>query len=139
VTSQNTDKSTLTKEFSAYLDTLDQNAKAKKITIHIVPGIFSYRGGIISNRFDIDPLDINSPAVKAAQPDWIGQADAYDALFTAAKGKEHISGIVPNGFAWDDSMDPAVPPKLSIGIQYRTKPAEGVITKWAQTVKASGQ
>jgi hypothetical protein len=136
VTSQETDKSTLTKEFGAYLDTLDQNAKAKNIAIRIVPGISSYKGGIIANRFDIDFLDINNPAVKAAQPDWTGQADAYDALFTAAQGKEHISGIVPNGFAWDDSMDPAVPPRISIGIQYRTKPAEGVITKWAQAVKA---
>jgi hypothetical protein len=34
-------------------------------------------------------------------------------------------------------MDPDVPAKISIGIQYRTKPAEGVITKWAQAVKAS--
>jgi hypothetical protein len=136
VTSQDTDKTTLTKEFGAYLDTLDQNAKAKGITIHLVPGIFSYKGGVIANRFDIDPLDINNPAVKTALPDWSGQADAYDALFTSAQGKEHISGIVPNGFAWDDSMDPAVPPKLSIGIQYRTKPAEGVITRWAQAVKS---
>ncbi|MDP2795878.1 MAG: hypothetical protein Q8N94_00020 [Methanoregula sp.] len=137
VTSQDTDKSTLTLEFNAYLDTLEQNAKAKNIKIRIVPGIFSYKGGIIANRFDIDPLDINNPAVKSAQPDWIGQADAYDALFTAAEGREWISGIIPNGFAWDESMDPGIPAKLSIGIQYRTKPAEGVITKWAQAVKAS--
>jgi len=136
VTSQDTDQPTLTREFSAYLDTLEQNAKAKNISIRLVPGIFSYKGGVIANRFDIDPLDINNPAVRAAQPDWIGQADAYDALFTAAKGREHISGIMPNGYAWDDSMDPAVPAKISIGIQYRTKPAEGVITKWAQAVKA---
>ena len=137
VTSQDTDRSTLTREFGAYLDTLEQKAKAKNIKIRLVPGISSYKGGIIANRFDIDPLDINNPAVKATQPEWIGQADAYDALFTAAEGRERISGIIPNGFAWDESMDPDVPAKISIGIQYRTKPAEGVITKWAQAVKAS--
>jgi hypothetical protein len=136
VTSQSTDRSTLTREFDSYFSVLDQNAKMKNITIRIVPGIFSYPGAATANRFDIDPLDINNPVVRAAQPDWTGQADAYDALFTAAEGKTQISGIVPNGFAWDESMDPAVPAKLSIGIQFRTKPAEGVITKWAQAVKS---
>jgi hypothetical protein len=136
VTSQDTDRSTLTREYGAYLDTLGQNAKTKNIRIHLVPGIFSYKRGSVANRFDIDPLDAKNPAVIAIQSDWTGQADAYDALFTAAEGRQEIAGIIPNGFSWDDSMDPDVPPKLSIGIQYRTKPAEGVITKWAQAVTA---
>lgn len=137
IVSQDTEISTLTREYGAYLDTLGQNAKAKNIRIHLVPGIFSYKGGAVANWFDIDPLDVKNPAVIAAQPDWSGQAAAYDALFTAAEGRGEIAGIIPNGFAWDDSMDPEVPPKLSIGIQFRTKPAEGVITKWAQAVKAA--
>jgi hypothetical protein len=139
VTSQETDHATLTREFSAYLDTLEQNAGAKNIRILLIPGFFSYRGGVIANRFDIDPLDFNNPAVKEAQADWIGQADAFDALFTATRGRARIAGIIPNGYAWDDSMDPDVPPKLSIGVNYRTKPAEGVITRWAKAVSAGTQ
>lgn len=135
VTSQDTDSGTLSREFDTYFDTLERNAKAKNIKIRLVPGIFSYTGGAVANRFDIDMYDINNPAVKAAGKDWIGQAEAYDALFTAAEGRTSIGGIVPNGYSWDESMDPAVPARISIGIPFRTKPAEGVITKWAQAVK----
>lgn len=135
VTSQDTDRATLVGEFNTYLDTLEANAKEKGITLRLVPGFFSYKNGVIAHRFDIDPLDILNPAVKEAEADWTGQAEAYDALFMAAEGRERISGIIPNGYAWDDSMDPDVPPKISIGIQFLAKPAEGVITRWAQAVK----
>jgi hypothetical protein len=119
-----------------YLDAITARAATDKIRVSLVPGIFSYRDSLSIADMNVDVYDINNPKVKAAQPDWISQADAYEALFEASEGRSAIARVVPNGYWWDDAMDPAVPPKISIGITWRGKPAEGVVTSWGTAVKA---
>ena len=43
---------------------------------------------------------------------------------------ENIERINVASFSWDDSMDPEIKPKISVGSTFRNKPAEYLIKSW---------
>ena len=121
-------------KLGAYLDDLEVRARDKGVKLSIVPVFNSYENAL--NKGVVEFNDIANPAVQALNPDWQHQADAYEALFQAAEGRTEIVRLVPFGYWWDDAMDPATArPRISVSPSQRNKQAEGVIKKWAFSLK----
>lgn len=67
----------------------------------------------------------------AYERDWVGQADAYEALLQAVGARPAWSGVQSVGYWWDDLMAPRdMSPRNDLAPSIREKPAEAVWKKW---------
>lgn len=121
-------------KFGEYLDDLEERAGEEGVQLSIMAVFFSYENGI--NEGLVEFNDIGNPDVQALEADWQHQADAYEALFQAAEGRDSIVRIVPCGYWWDGAMNPEdTEVRVDIAPSARNKPAEAVFKKWATVLK----
>ncbi len=106
---------------------LDTKAAQNNIALSIQFLPFSYKNAI--NEGIIEFYDIKDERTNK-EKDFEHQADAYQVFFEEVRSKKNIERVVAGGFWWDDAMDPAVKPKISLSPSFRNKPAEEVIKQW---------
>ena len=113
---------------------LEERAIEKIVQLSIIAPFYSYENGINDGLVEFN--DIEKPNVQALDADWQHQADAYEALFQAAEGREGIIRIVPCGYWWDGAMNPEdTEVRIDISSSARNKPAGAVIKKCAVALK----
>lgn len=134
-TSENPSLEEMRESFAEYLDDLEKRASDEGVKLSIIAHLYSYENSLNADE-PVEVSDIGNPAILNIKADWQYQADAYEALFQAAQGRENIIGIVSFKYWWDDAMNPQ-DTKVRIDIEgsVRNKPAEAVIKKWATTLK----
>lgn len=62
------------------------------------------------------------------------QADAYEAWWQATEGRTQIVRLM-GSYTWDDAVNELSPACLDPGSSIRNRPAEGVMQKWALSVR----
>ncbi|MDO9539479.1 MAG: hypothetical protein Q7J09_05690 [Methanocalculus sp.] len=123
-------------------DLIEEEAKRKGVDISIAFGVSAFKDAAITDAmtvFAMDPTmaieDTFNQRYGLPDPDYAHQADAYEAWWQAAEGRERIVRMMAMGYSWDDAVNERSPARLDLGSTIRNRPAEGVMQKWALAVR----
>lgn len=112
----------------SYLTDINNKAKEKNIKISIFLAPSSYNNSFKNGALEF--LDYKSEIVKNTEKDYDYQNKIFELFFKNINNFENIERINVANFSWDDSLDPEVKPKISIGSTFRNKPSEYLIKSW---------
>lgn len=125
-----TDQTDLKSAWEKYFSFLNNKAKQENIKLGIGFYCFSFSEAATENIPEFN--DILNPKIKSLTRDDQYQADCYEAVLEALRGKENINRFIAGNYWWDDAMDPeTAKTRVSISPSIRNKTAETVFAKWA--------
>lgn len=123
------------------LDLIEAEAERKDVEISIYCSMSPFSNAAVTDYntvFAMDPTmaieDTFLGRYDLPDPDYAHQADAYEAWWQAVEGRTRIVRLMAS-YTWDDAVNELSPARLDLGSTIRNRPAEGVMQKWALSVR----